>query len=44
MKNEYVSPEIVCIGLKTGDIMNLSIGQIAGDIGDNPDGNAMFGE
>ena len=42
MKKEYISPDISVIGLATGDIMNLSVNSVSGDIGENPDGNVFF--
>ena len=44
MKKEYISPEVSLIALTTCDIVTFSILGLAGDIGENLDGNALFGE
>lgn len=44
MKKEYISPDVAFLALSTCDIVTFSIIDIAGDIGENFDGNAMFGE
>ena len=44
MKKEYISPNADVLALSTCDIVTFSIIYIGGDIGENFDGNAMFGE
>ena len=44
MKKEYISPDVAFLSLATCDIVTFSIIDIGGDIGENSDGNAMFGE
>ena len=44
MKKEYISPNVALVELSTGDIMNISVNIVGGDIGENPDGFATFEE
>ena len=42
MKKEYTSPNLSLDDISTGDIMNISVNIVGGDIGENPDGFATF--
>ena len=42
MKKEYISPNVALVELSTGDIMSISVNIVGGDIGENPDGFAIF--
>lgn len=42
MKRKYILPELSFVEMSICDIITVSIVEVAGDIGNNPDGNAEF--
>ena len=42
MRREYISPEMSFVTKSILDIITVSVVKTAGDIGQNPDGNAEF--
>ena len=42
MKRKYILPELSFVERSICDIITVSIVEVAGDIGNNPDGNAEF--
>lgn len=44
MKKEYNSPQFLFVGLLSRDDVTLSVNPLAADVGENPDGNAVFAD